>query len=334
MPRHLVETTNLSKRYAGVAALSDCTLAVERGEVFGLLGPNGSGKTTLIRLLLGFLRPSGGWARIDGLDCYSQSVEVHRHVAYMPGEARLFRTMRGRDVLRFFAEVRPGGNLPRSLALAQRLEIDLARPVAYCSTGMRQKLALVATLAADTPLLILDEPTSNLDPTVRGEVLALVREAQADGRTVIFSSHVLSEVEEVCDRVVILRAGQLAHTQVMNDLLRQHRIRAHLTGALPPAPPELRADLSIQATPDGQVTIFTPGELSGLLGWLAQCPMTEVQIEPVGLRAVYERYHTIDGGRGSKRSWQPDRTAVAAPAGGAPGELQPASPALRGVHGE
>lgn len=287
----MIETRGLSKHYGDFAALDDCCLEVQPGEIFGLLGPNGSGKTTLIRLLMGFLRPTAGAACIRGLDCYRDSVAVHRLVSYMPGDARLFGSMRGREVLRFFADVRPGGNFQRSLQLADLLKIDLRRPVNVCSTGMRQKLALVSALAPDTPLVILDEPTSNLDPTVRGDVLALVREAKQAGRTVLFSSHVLSEVEEVCDRVVILRQGRLAHSQVMADLLRQHRIRARLHGPMPEPPRSLAAGVEVKAAIDGGLTILTPGELSGLLGWLAQLPIEEVQIEPIGLKAIYERYH-------------------------------------------
>lgn len=287
----LVQTERLTKHYGPVAALDDCTLAIEQGEIFGLLGPNGSGKTTLIRLLMGFLRPTHGWGRIAGLDCYRQSVAVHRQVAYMPGDSRLFRAMSGRDVLKFFSRVRPGGNLRTALDLAELLQLDLSRTVSFCSTGMRQKLALVAALSADTPLLILDEPTSNLDPTVRGDVLELVRRAQAAGRTVLFSSHVLSEVEQVCHRVAIVRRGRLAHLQVMSELLRQHRIRAQLTGPLPSLPKALAGQLEIQTDRDGQLTVLTPGELSPLLGWLSSLPIRQVQIEPVGLRAIYDRYH-------------------------------------------
>jgi ABC-2 type transport system ATP-binding protein len=287
----LVVTDHLSKRYGELAALDDCTLQVERGEVFGLLGPNGSGKTTLLRLLMGYLKPTHGTAHIDGLDCCHQSVPVHARVAYLPGEARLPPRQRGREVLRFFSRVRPQGDLQRAIALAERLRLDLSRPVALMSTGMRQKLALVAVLSFDTPIVILDEPTSNLDPTMRSEVLALVREARAAGRTVIFSSHVLSEVEAACDRVAILRQGQLVHTQIVSQVRRQHRIRARLTGPMQPAPAELARELSIRINGASQVVIETPGELSGLLGWLAQAPLAEVHIEPVGLQSVYERYH-------------------------------------------
>ena len=287
----LVETYDLTKRYGRVAALDRCTLAVSAGEIFGLLGPNGSGKTTLLRLLMGYLRPSAGTASIDGLDCYRQSVAVHDRVGYLPGEAKLFRRMRGRDALAFFARVRPDGNLDRALALAERLGLDLSRPVAVMSTGMRQKTALAAVLSCGAPILILDEPTSNLDPTARSEVLAIVREARADGRTILFSSHVLGEVEVSCDRVVILRKGAVVHEQAMHELRRQHRIRGRLTGAMPSAPAHLNGALQISQLAADLVQIDTAGELAPLLGWLSTMPLAEVHIEPVRLQAVYDRFH-------------------------------------------
>jgi ABC-2 type transport system ATP-binding protein len=292
MENMLVTTAGLTKQYGRVVALESCTLTVCPGEIFGLLGPNGAGKTTLLRLLLGYLHPSAGWARIDGLDCYHQSLAVRQRVAYLPGEARLFRQMRGRDLLRFFASMRGGGSWQRSMRLAERLELDVSRRVSFMSTGMRQKLALAATLAADTRLVILDEPTSNLDPTVRGTVLQLVQEARQRGQTIMFSSHVLSEVEQACDRVVILRSGKLVHTQVMTELRRRHRIQARLRGALPPPPAALADQLTIRMESDDRVTIETPGDLSTMFGWLSELPLEEVRIEPVGLRSVYDQFHT------------------------------------------
>jgi ABC-2 type transport system ATP-binding protein len=289
----LVETHNLTKRYGDVVALDDCSLAVHRGEILGLLGPNGAGKTTLLRLLLGFLRPTAGRATIDGWDCCRESVQARSVVSYLPGEARLFRQMRGRGVLRFFAEIRPGGSLPLALELAERLELDLNRRVAFMSTGMRQKLALAVTLAAQTPLVILDEPTSNLDPSIRSVVLELVAEARSGGRTVIFSSHVLSEVEQVCDRVAFLRGGCLVHLQVMAELKRQHCIRAALDGPLPPAPDELQGQVRItRGEEDGAVVIETAGQLTVVLRWLAASPLTDVIVEPVGLNSLYRSLHS------------------------------------------
>jgi ABC-2 type transport system ATP-binding protein len=289
--KHLVEVDDLMKCYGELAALDGCTFSVPAGQVCGLLGPNGSGKTTLLRLLMGFLRPTSGRAAIDGLDCYANRVRVHQRVSYLPGDARLFRNMKGRQVLKFFSQVRPDGDFDRAIQIADRLGLDVARQVAKCSTGMRQKLALAVALSMNCPLLILDEPTSNLDPTVRGEVLSLICEARESGRTVIFSSHVMSEVEQVCDRVVIFRAGKPVHDQVMADLRRQHRIHARLSEPLPAIPNNLTDQVSILAQHNGSVSLEAPGQLAPLLGWLSKLPVNEMRIEPLGLRAVYEQHH-------------------------------------------
>ncbi len=287
----LVQAESLSKHYGRVAALREFSFGVERGEILGLLGPNGAGKTTLLRLLLGYLKPTAGRATVDGLDCYRRTVEVHRRLSYLPGDARLFRQLDGRETLRLFADLRPGTRLERAFALAERLQLDLSRRVGQMSTGMRQKLALVVALAPDVPLVILDEPTANLDPTVRQGVVDLIRESRAEGKTVLFSSHVLSEVEEACDRVIVLREGRLVDSVRVADVLRQHRIRAELHGTLAPAPDELAPSLNIASGAGNEVTILTAGELQPLLGWLAQQPLARLQIEPVGLRTIYERHH-------------------------------------------
>lgn len=287
----IVETRSLTKRYGDLTALEECSLAISPGEIFGLLGPNGAGKTTLLRLVMGFLHPTSGTATVSGLDCYHKRVAVHERVAYLPGEARLFRTMRGRDVLKFFAEIRKDTSLEAAYHVAHRLELDLSRWVGFMSTGMRQKLALSAVMAVDASLLILDEPTANLDPNVRAEVMKMVVEAQTAGRTVIFSSHVLSEVEDTCDRVGILRSGHLVHTQRMDSLKRQHRITGRLNGALPNIPPALEEHMTVTHLEDDQVRIETPGELSMILGWLASADLDDVYVQPVGLRSVYDRFH-------------------------------------------
>jgi ABC-2 type transport system ATP-binding protein len=295
-PPVFVSTTSLTKRYRQVEALADCSLGIERGEVFGLLGPNGAGKTTLLRILLGFLKPTSGQATIDTLDCYRDSLLVRSRVAYLPGEARMFRRMRGHEILDFFSRLRPGIDVKLSRRIAERLGLDLSRPVVLMSTGMRQKLALAATLAPPTPLVILDEPTSSLDPSMRAEVSNLVREVRDEGRTVIFSSHVLSEVEAICDRVAILRHGRLVHTQVMSELRRQHRITGDLSDRLEEPPAELRDQVEIAPSTNGRVTIDAKGELAPLLGWLSTLPLSKLRIEPIGLQAVYDRFHQADRG--------------------------------------
>ena len=284
----------LSKRYGDFTALDRCSLSIERGEVFGLLGPNGAGKTTLLRLLMGFIRPTSGKATIGELHTYRDSVEVHRVATYLPGDVRLFRRMRAIEFLNFIHRLRSRGSAERGIAIANRMELDLTRRIGFMSTGMRQKLALAAVLASETQLIILDEPTSNLDPNVRTTVGHLVRELCDEGRTIIFSSHVMSEVEEICDRVAILRAGELVHTQAISELKRTHRIHARCDTDIPALPQEVAEQVELRRLPDGRVRLETSAELQPLLGWLATLELHELQIEPIGLRAVYDRFHSTE----------------------------------------
>lgn len=291
-------TERLSKTYLDFPALVDCSLGVSAGEVFGLLGPNGAGKSTFLRLVMGFLRPTSGTAQVLGRDCYRESVAVHRDVAYLPGDARLPRTMTGRQVLDFFARIRTGRSAPLGLQIAERLELDLRRRVMWMSTGMRQKLAVAVTLACPAAVVILDEPTANLDPTVRSEVLELVREAQQAGSTIIFSSHVLSEIEAVCNRVAIVRSGRVVHTQCLSELRRKHRLRGKLSGRADEPftpPPEFADQVEIyQLADEESAEIVTTADLGLLMPWLSQLELRDVTIEPIGLQSVYDAHHRVN----------------------------------------
>lgn len=282
---------SLGKRYGDFDALKSCCVRVQTGDIFGLLGPNGAGKTTLIRLLLGYLHPTSGHCLVAGINPEIDSVAVRRHVSYLPGDARLPRHMRGSGVMKFFAEMHPSGNLEKSREVADRLELDSRRRVGYMSTGMRQKLALAVVMSASTQLLILDEPTANLDPTVRGIVLELVREAREEGRTVIFSSHVLSEIEETCDNVAFLRHGQLAHELKMSDLYQRHRITARSASRDLAVPEELASDVVV-STEESHLQIDTAGDLARYLPWIDSLGLKGVRIEPLGLRSVYDAVHS------------------------------------------
>ena len=288
----MIRTRELGKTYGRFRALSDCSLAIENGEVFGLLGPNGAGKTTLIRMLLGLLKPSSGTAIVAGYDCQRESLEVRRRTAYLPGEARLFRTHTGWAVARFFQHLRKQDDRASIARLAAELDLDLDRRVAHMSTGMRQKLALLVAFAPRVPLYILDEPTSNLDPSVRRTVLEWVRARRAAGATVLFSSHVLSEVEQVCDRVAILKDGRLARVCVLAELQRRHRIRLKTArkADLPPLPPKWQSSVTMRRFGD-DVVLETAMDLAPLLGWLASLAPRELRVEPLGLQAVYDEVH-------------------------------------------
>jgi ABC-2 type transport system ATP-binding protein len=285
----LLQTEHLTKDYNSFRALDDLNLGIAQGEIFGLLGPNGSGKSTTLRLLLGFLRPTAGRATIGVHDCWRDSVAVRKMVAYLPGELRLYENMTGRQLLSFLAGLR-GQRLGESCdRLAKRFDIDLSRPIASLSSGMKRKIALMQVLLPQAPLLILDEPTNTLDPTMRDELLNQLVAAKAHGQTVLFSSHVLQEVERVCDRVGILAKGRLVHLQTMNELRQGRVARIRLAHPMQSPPP---AGVIIEEERDGRMTLVCRGEPQPLLQWLAAQAVTDVQVEPLGLGPVYSRFHS------------------------------------------
>jgi ABC-2 type transport system ATP-binding protein len=285
----LLRTQNLTKRYGSFTALDDLTFAVEAGEVVGLLGPNGSGKTTALRLVLGFLRPSAGFATVGGHECWSDSVAVRRLISYLPGELRLYENMTGRQIVRFLEGLRGREVGAEVDDLAKKFEIDVDRPLANLSSGMKRKVALLSVLVPQTPLVIMDEPTNALDPTMRDLLLDQVRQAKQRGQAVLFSSHVLAEVERVCDRVIILQRGRLAHTQVMSELQEGRLVVARFDGPAQDPPP--LSGLHVREKLDGRLTVEFAGALPELLGWLAGQRLLELRVEPLGLNAVYHRFH-------------------------------------------
>jgi ABC-2 type transport system ATP-binding protein len=290
----LLETRQLTKDYGRRRALADLDLQVGHGEIFGLLGPNGSGKSTTIRLLLGFLRPTQGVARIAGFDCWSQSVAVRRQVAYLPGELRLYDNLTGRQFLQFLARLHGYRVDVDAERLAARFDIDLRRPIRGLSSGMKRKLALLQVLLPKVPLVILDEPTNTLDPVMRDELLEQLLAARSRGKTILFSSHVLHEVERVCDRVGILSRGRLVHLQTMKDLQQVRQARVRLSDSSPTISLDLPPGVGLQSQSNGELTLLCHGDIQPLLAWLASRDVVDVRIESQGLAPIYQRYHDAD----------------------------------------
>lgn len=242
MGTHAIRTLGLTKWYGRSRGVLDLGLEVEVGEVFGYLGPNGAGKTTTIRLLLDLIRPTSGRAEVLDLDSHRDTIAVRRRVGYVPGELHLYDSLSGQELLGFFDHLRGGGSLDRGREIAERLDCDLTREIRTLSHGNRRKLSLIQAFMSDPELLILDEPTQGLDPIVQQAFFALVAEARAAGRTVFFSSHVLPEVERICDRVAILRDGRLLAVERVADLKARTMRQLELAfGA--PVPPELFGSL-------------------------------------------------------------------------------------------
>jgi ABC-2 type transport system ATP-binding protein len=213
-----VETKGLTKYYGANRGILEVSLAVPRGEIFGFLGPNGSGKSTTIRLLLDLLRPTAGSARVLGRDVREDSIEIRRRTGYVPGELALYASQTGLRAIRYFAGLRGGIDTSYAFELAERFRADLDRPIGKLSTGNRHKVAIVLALMHRPELLVLDEPSTGLDPLVQQEFQEVLRETRNEGRTVFLSSHTLAEVERVTDRIGIIREGRLIVVERLSDL--------------------------------------------------------------------------------------------------------------------
>lgn len=233
----IVETQGLTVYYGKHRGIVDVDLSVEQGEVFGFLGPNGAGKTTTQRVLMDVIRPTAGTATVFGKDSQKEGVSIRKRIGYLPGELSLYPNMTGRNFLRMIGSLQEKEIEPDyRQELYQRLDLDANRKMKEYSQGNKQKIGIVAAFMGKPDLLVLDEPTSGLDPLVQQVVMDLVREARNDGRTVFFSSHILPEVEAVCDRVGIIREGMLVKTERVETLTKRQFKRVHFEFQnLPPA---------------------------------------------------------------------------------------------------
>ena len=231
----MISTEGLVKRFGRTRALDGLDLTVRTGEVHGFLGPNGAGKTTAIRILLGMTRADGGTARVLDGDPWSDATELHRRLAYVPGDVTLWPNLSGGEAIDLLGRMRGGVDKKRKAELLERFDLDPRKKARAYSKGNRQKVALVAAFASDVELLLLDEPTSGLDPLMEEVFRDVVQEiSDRDGRTVLLSSHILSEVEALCDRVTIIRAGRAVESGTLSELrhLTRTSIQAELVGPM------------------------------------------------------------------------------------------------------
>jgi ABC-2 type transport system ATP-binding protein len=226
---NIIQTYGLTKYYGKVRGVEDLDLEVKTGEIFGFLGPNGAGKTTTIRLLLDLIRPTQGRAEIFGLDVRTRSLEIRQRLGNLPGDVSLYENLSGEEFLSLIDRLHHNHGGKRKDELAERLDIDLSRKIRTYSKGMKQKVAIIQTLMNDPELLMLDEPTSGLDPLVQREFYNMLKEERDRGKTVFFSSHILPEVERVCDRVGILRDGLLVDIENIEDLKTKRVRKLELT---------------------------------------------------------------------------------------------------------
>jgi ABC-2 type transport system ATP-binding protein len=290
-----IRTSRLTKDYGRGRGLFELDLDIQPQEVFGYLGPNGAGKTTTIKCVMGMIRPTSGSAHVFGLDCLRDAVEVKRKVGYLPGDIPQFGAMRGKEVVAYFGGMRRGVDPKRVRDLAERFDLDLGRRFREYSSGNKQKLGIVLAFMHRPELLILDEPTSGLDPLNQQEFYRLLREVQSEGSTVFLSSHILSEVEEVCERVGILRAGKLVKVADLEEL---HRIRLHHVEiefaegtAIPEAAIRGAAGVDRVAVTDRLLTCTVRGSFDPLLKALMDASVTNLVSNEPSLEEVFLEYY-------------------------------------------
>ncbi|MDD5190567.1 MAG: ABC transporter ATP-binding protein [Dehalococcoidales bacterium] len=289
----VIRTSGLTKYYGKQLGIDAVNLEVKPGEIFGYLGPNGAGKTTTIRTLLDFIRPTRGAATVFDLDSRQSSVEIHRRVGYLNGELALYNNMTGEDLLRYLGNLRGGLDWKYVNALAERFQCDLPRRIQGLSLGNKQKLGLIQAFMHQPELLILDEPTNGLDPLIQHEFYDLLTETKLAGRTVFLSSHILPEVEKVCDRVGIIRQGKLVTVETI-ETLKSHSVRKleiHFAANVPKDKfvtiPGVR-DIDIQ---NNVLTCTVVGSLDALVKASAQFVVVNIVSHEPSLEEIFMTYY-------------------------------------------
>ena len=285
----------LTRNYGDRRGIIDLTFDVVEGSIFGFLGPNGAGKTTTIRCLMGLIRPTAGQARVFGLDCWNDSPATRDFIGFLPGELRLYEHLTGRETVDFFASFRGSGSRTRADQLAKRLDLDLSGRVKALSKGNRQKIGLVLALMSEAPLLILDEPSSGLDPLVHVTFLELLEEEKSRGRTVFLSSHDLTEVERVADRVGIVREGRIADLQDVAELRsrREREVVASFGSSVDVSRFERIPGVRISEVGAGGTTVRlrARGDLRPLLALLAQLDIQDLTVGAPELESIFLDYY-------------------------------------------
>ena len=292
----MIDIRGLVKTFGKTVALNGLDVQVVRGEVHGFLGPNGAGKTTTLRCLLGLMRADAGTARVFGLDPWRDAVEIHRHVAYVPGDVALWPNLTGGEVIDLLARLRGGLDEQRRSMLIERFDLDPTRKCRTYSKGNRQKVALIAALSSDVELLLLDEPTAGLDPLMESMFRGLIREWRSDGNTVLLSSHILAEAEALSDRLSIIRAGRIIETDTLANM--RARLRTSVVAELRGSADGFQNLLGVHdlAVSDHHLTCTVETDsLDALLRALSHAGVNSLTTQPPSLEQLFLEHYGPPG---------------------------------------
>lgn len=289
----VIHTSGLTRFYGKRLGIEDVNLEVNRGEIFGYLGPNGAGKTTTIRTLLDFIRPTRGTATIFGLDTKQNSVGIHHRIGYLPGELALYDHMTGEDLLRYLGKLRGGLDWTYVEQLAARFECDLKRRIKGLSHGNKRKIGLLQAFMNKPELLILDEPTNGLDPLMQHEFYHLLDETRKEGRTIFLSSHIMPEVEKVCDRVGIIRQGKLVTVETIEALKAKtlRRLEIHFARAIPGDSFAGISGVVDVKVKDGLLTCSVSGSLDALVKAASRFEVVDIVSHEATLEEIFMTFY-------------------------------------------
>lgn len=300
---NVLKTVGLTKKFGDFAALDGVDIEVEQGEVYGFIGPNGSGKSTTIRVLLGILKATEGEATVFGKDAWKEAVDIHKRVGYVPGDVNLWPNLTGGEVIDLFIKLRGGNSKNRKDELIRRFDLDSTKKCRTYSKGNRQKVALVAALSADADLYILDEPTSGLDPLMERIFQEWVMEAKAAGKSILLSSHILSEVEKLCDKVAIIRQGKIIEKGTLNEI-------QHLTGSMvlvetKEPMPELTAVKGVRGIEEKRGALsfqVDQDELDNVIRYISRFGILRLESSPPTLEELFIRHYEGTGTKDETRA--------------------------------
>ena len=293
----ILRVNQVTKKFGSFSALDGIDLDVRQGEIYGFIGPNGAGKTTTIRILLGILQASSGTAEVFGLDAWRHAVEIHKRIAYVPGEVSLWSNLSGGEVIDLFVRLRGANGRSRREELIQRFDLDPTKKCGTYSKGNRQKVALIAAFASDADLYILDEPTSGLDPLMEQVFQELIREAKGAGKSVLLSSHILSEVEKLCDIVSIIRQGRIIESGTLQELRHLTRTRVQVETARPvPNFAELEGIHDLNTVDRGVVFHVDTDKLGQVIKEISEYGILSLESTPPTLEDLFIHHYSDDRG--------------------------------------
>ncbi|MCU9612902.1 ABC transporter ATP-binding protein [Caldibacillus lycopersici] len=299
----VVQTKNITKRFGAFTALDGVNMELNEGEIYGFIGPNGAGKSTTIRILLGMLKASAGEAQIFGKDVWKDAVEIHKRLAYVPGDVNLWPNLTGGEVIDLFVKLQGGTKNSRREELIERFDLDPSKKCRTYSKGNRQKVALIAAFASEADLYILDEPTSGLDPLMENVFQQCVNEVKAEGKTVLLSSHILSEVEKLCDRVGIIRQGRIIETGTLDEL--RHLTRTKLVIETKQPVPNIHEFAGIHGI-SGENRRWSfqvdTEKLDDVMKYISSYGITKLESAPPTLEDLFMRHYEGNDPSGGRRN--------------------------------